>query len=126
MPYKVNIEDKKNYLRIEISGDRSPGQEATESKAFWSQVAELCSEKNVDKILTISTLTGRLPAMQAFEIAHSPQSFGWDWRLKVAFVDLNEESRQDNLFTETVAVNRGYRAKIFDNEEDAKAWLFNS
>ena len=126
MPYKIKIQEKSDYLRIEISGDRSPGQEASEAIEFWSQVAKLCREKNIDNVLTISTLTGRLPTLQAFEIAQSPESFGWDWRFKVAFVDLNEESRQDNLFTETVAVNRGYRAKIFDNEDDAKTWLFDS
>ena len=126
MAYNINTQIKQAYIRIEISGDRTPGQEAAEAIQFWSNVADLCRQNNIFKVLTISALTGRLPTMQAFEIARSPESFGWSWEYKVAFVDLNEGSRQDNLFTETVAVNRGYGAKIFDNEFDAKAWLFYS
>jgi hypothetical protein len=56
----------------------------------------------------------------------SEEEFGWSRRFKLAIVDVNEDSRKDNLFTETVAVNRGYNVKIFDNENDAKEWLLQS
>jgi hypothetical protein len=76
-------------------------------------------KKGYSLILAIFKLSGRLPVMPAYEIASSPEEFGWSRKFKLAIVDVNNESRQDNLFAETVAVNRGYNVKIFDNEKDA-------
>ena len=126
MPYNVILREEQDHIRVEVSGDRNRGKEVDDAISVWSQVAQICHEKNVYRILAISKLTGRLPILAAFEIAKSPEEFGWSRSFKLAFVDLNEESRQVNLFAETVAVNRGYWIKVFDNELDAKVWMLES
>lgn len=126
MSYHIEFADRADHLRVEVSGHRTPGREVEDAVAVWSEVADRCRAASLPRILAVMKLSGRLPTMAAFDIAHAPDSFGWSREFQLALVDLNEESRKDNLFTETIAVNRGFRVKVFDNEDDARAWLLGS
>lgn len=123
MALEVSIQECKDHIRVEVSGERTSGNEKEDAINLWTQVVEVCRKSEVKKILVISTLTGRVPAVKTYDIAGNPEAFGWSREYKLALVDLDENSRQHNLFAEDVAVNRGFHVKVFDNEEDAKDWL---
>lgn len=123
MPYKFCIEEQEDYIRVEVSGERIPGSEEEDAVRVWSCVAEVCEAKKIDRVLGIYKVTGRLPATAAHAIAFDPARFGWSRRFKLALVNLNEESRQDSLFLEDVAVSSGYQIRVFDNEEEGRTWL---
>lgn len=123
IPYQLTITEKSDYLLAEVSGERIPGQEAENALKFWGHIVELCKAKGFAKMLVITNLTGRLPASEAFKIGDSAFPLGWDRHFKVAYVDLNADSLEDNLFSETVAFNRGINAKVFGNVKEAKSWL---
>lgn len=123
MPYKFCIEEQEDYIRVEVSGERIPGNEEEDAVRVWSCVAEVCEAKKIDRVLGIYKVTGRLPATAAHAIAFDPARFGWSRRFKLALVNLNEESRQDSLFLEDVAVSSGYQIRVFDNEEEGRTWL---
>lgn len=123
LPYDVTIIDKDRYVRVEVAGVRTPGQEAEDGIAVWRQVAEHCRERRMSRILAVVDLSGRLPTLAAYKMGQSPESFGWRRNFKLAVVGANEPSHRDNLFTETVAVNRGYTVRIFDDEQPARDWL---
>ncbi len=53
--------------------------------------------------------------MAAYDMANFPDKHGWSRKLRLAVVALGTSWRS-NLFAETVAGNRGYTIKIFDNE----------
>jgi predicted fused transcriptional regulator/phosphomethylpyrimidine kinase len=125
MPYELSIQEKENYIRVDVSGQRTPGHEIEDAISVWSRVAEVLNEKQIDRVLAIYNLTGRLPARAAHAIAYDPAKFGWSKHFKVALVELNEESRQDMFFAEDVAVSSGYRVRIFDSEQEAEAWLLD-
>ena len=123
MPYDVSIEERESHIRVVVSGDRIPGKEVEDGKRVWRRVAEICHETRTNKVLAFVRLSGRLPIMGSFEMAGSLDQIGWSRSFKLAIVEENEESRKGSLFTETVAVNRGYRVKVFANEESATTWL---
>ena len=123
MPYDFTIQDEQDYISVKVSGERTPGNEEVDAIDVWSNVAAACKEKQINRILVISSVTGRLPARAAHGIAYDPEKFGWSRRFKLAGVDLHEPSRQDCLFGEDVAVSAGYKVRVFDNEQDAKVWL---
>ena len=125
MPYNVTIKEKKDHLRVEISGEWTVGDESEEVISAWSQVVEICHTKNIKHILAVGKVTGHLTPMAAYDIANSPDKLGWSRKFRLAVVALGESWRS-NLFAETVASNRGYDLKVFDNEQDAKIWLFES
>jgi len=126
MPYEVRIREFEDYIKVEASGKRTPGNEEKDALSVWSRVAEVCRAKQIDRILGIYNITGRLPTPAAHAIAYNPARFGWSRRFKLALVDLNEESRQDVLYVEDVAVSSGYKVRVFDNEQEAKAWLLGN
>ena len=126
MAYDVTIDEKGDYIKCEVSGERRHGKEIVDIATVWSQVAQLCKEKGIFKILAIFKLKGQLAVFDAFKLVKTSKKFNWDSRFILALYDANKDSRKINLFVETVAVNRGYYIKVFENEESALNWLIDS
>ena len=126
MPYNTTFKENVDHLRVEVIGKRVQGSEVDDSIDVWTQVAEICKAKNINHILAILRITGKMPTMASFDIGSLAEKFGWSRGFRLAVVTEDEYSRKANLFTETVAVNRGFDVKIFDNENDAKSWLVDS
>jgi len=127
MTYNIAIQEKQRYIEVKVSGERIRGQEAKDALDMWRVVAEKCNDTGMSRVLVIFSLTGTPPIISAYDVASSPEQVGWSRMFKTAIVDLNEESRQINLFGETVAVNRGFsQTKVFDNENKAVEWLLES
>jgi hypothetical protein len=123
MPYDFSIEEEEDHIRVSVSGDRIRGREVKDIIPVWSSVADICRERKINRVLAVFQLTGSLPTMRSYDIVTKAKEFGWSRHFHLAIVDHNVVSRQNNLFTETVAVNRGYQVSIFDNEQHAKEWL---
>jgi len=126
MPYEASIQVQQDYVRVEVSGERIAGQEEDDAIRVWSRIAEVCETKKIHRVLAIYRVTGRLPATAAHAIAFDPARFGWRRTFQLALVNMNEESRQDTLFLEDVAVSSGYPVRVFDDEEEAENWLLQN
>jgi len=126
MAYDITIEEKGEYIRIEISGDRVSGKVKEDTFKAWSQVADKCRETGIFKVLAILKLSGRVPVLLSYETAKNAEKFGWSRSFRLAIVDTNKESLKDNRFSETTAFNRGYTLRVFDNKHDAIIWLLDS
>jgi len=126
MPYNFTIQEKQNYILLEVSGNRVRGKGVEHMVPIWTQTTDVCIAKGVYNILAILKLTGRVPVLDSYTIANNIEKLGLGKGFKVALFDTNEESRKDNKFTETVATNRGYLVKVFDNEQGALSWLLKS
>jgi len=123
MPYQVVIQENPDYIRAQLSGSGTPGKELKEAINIWVQIAEACRANNTDRVLAISDISGPLPTMMAYGLADAPQKWGWDRCVKVAVVSLHKERLNGSLFAETVAFNRGFSGKVFEDEQEAKSWL---
>lgn len=125
MEYETHITELPDYLRVHVCGERSPGRSVANADRVGRMIVEYCKDKGIDRILLVLELKGRLGPLDAVGIVtHSPD-YGFDHGFKLAFVDLNAESYRDSLFTETVAVNRAYSMKVFDDEQEAREWLLS-
>jgi hypothetical protein len=125
MSYDFEIQEKQDYMRIEISGERVKEHEVDDSLEVWTRLAGICTDKGIFKVLFVLNLSGDLPMMAAFEIGDKGVKINFPKKMKIALVDLNEKSRAKNYFAETVAVNRsfGSGSMMFDDENKAKEWL---
>lgn len=123
MPYETTIESFEDYVRAEVSGDRIPGREVNDATQAGRKMSAACRDYGANKLLVIFKMTGRLGPIEAYEIFSNPEDYGWSRDVKVAIVDENPESQEDSTFSETVAVNRAYDMRVFDNEIEAKVWL---
>ena len=123
MAYETNITEFPGYLRVHVCGERAPGHSVTNADRVGKMIVEYCRDNDIDRIMLVLELGGRLGPLDAVGIVTHAPDYGFHHGLRLAFVDLNTESFPDNLFTETVAVNRSYSMKVFDNEQNAREWL---
>ena len=126
VPYDVKIETQDSFISVHISGTRLPGSAVEDSVGLWGQVADACRDHGVEKILAVFEVEGRLSPIDAYDIVARTGEFGWSHAFKMAVVDLNKDTLEDNLFAETVAVNRAYQIMVFDNAVDAEEWLLET
>ena len=119
--YKISVHDK--FVQLEIAGFYTPGNESPEARSVWREVAELCRKNGKRRVLVRSSMTGELPAMVGYEIASSPEKFGWERAFRIAMIFTHRERFESHLFPETVMVNRYYDMKAFMDEDEAMTWL---
>ncbi len=81
------------------------------------------AKTGITDCLLVLNLKGPLSPMDSFDIVATSEEIGWQRHFRVAMVDCNTESAEDTHFTEVVASNRAFPVRVFDNEEDALAWL---
>ncbi len=123
MAVELVISEQAGILRVELTGTRELDRVDNEAHAVWSRVADECRARNRNRVLAVSRLQGPLPPFKAYRVATSFAAYTWDRGFKLAFVDLNEESRSDNEFAALVARNRGWIARVFCHESEAIEWL---
>ena len=123
MPYECQIKELPEYLRVDVTGDWTPGMEFEDAFDVWKQVAEEYRRSETAKILSVWDVPGRLPTMSAYELGAKISSLGVDRTFSLAIVHLSKERLEDSLFAETVAINRGFHIKMFSDEKSALPWL---
>ncbi len=126
MSYDAEFETHDDYIRIYVTGSRRYGDAAVEAGEVGRRIVEYCRKANIYRVMTVLNLRGRLAAIDSFDIVTQSRDYGWDFKFKLALVDLNRDSAEDVKFTETVAVNRFYRVKAFSDEANALAWLLEN
>jgi hypothetical protein len=126
MPYDCIIQEHKDHVRVEVSGNPVPGKELDDAIGVLSQVAHFCNKKRIARILAIWDVPGHLPSITGYNIVDSATRTNWGFDFKLAIVYSHKERFTDALFVETAAINRGYRVKMFENEKEAKTWLLRS
>lgn len=126
MPYTITFLEQNDYLRVEVSGDRSTGDPAKSGRSAVDQIVEKCRASDYTHILIISHLVGDYPPFANYQVvsAMAEQAIPEAW--KVAYVNLDPNSHKAVQFSETMASRKGFRARLFDNERDAIDWLNSS
>ncbi|NND79181.1 MAG: hypothetical protein HKN53_04725 [Maribacter sp.] len=115
----------KDFLRVEFKGKRTPGEELEEGIAAWKQVADMARNTNLNRIMVVSRVKGRLPAESAFNITQSLDIIGWQVDFIIAGVVPDKIAFTNLSIFETIMQNLGYEGKIFEQEGDAKKWLLS-
>ena len=123
MAYEVDIQLRENHVRVHVTGDRRTGDAAFEAGQAGRHIVESCRKADVYRVLVILDLSGRLSAIDSYEIVDQSKEYGWDHNYRLAFVAADEESADDVKFTETIAVNRAYAVRQFSDEAEALVWL---
>lgn len=110
------IEGRNEYLYVEYS---EPYQ-FNKIVELMYEVITICETESYQKFLVnISNMTGKVRQIDRFELAMKGVSL-FQYKGKYAIVYCKEEI---NSFAETVGVNRGLNARIFDDMNEAISWL---
>ena len=118
-PYKIQFEDRPDYLYVSISGDKDSLEI---SRRYWREVADECKKRKCSKLLIVEDIEEVVSLTEMYQIASEIPELGFSG-VRMAFVDRYIEQKNLNEFGEIVATNRGIYGKIFDNVVEAEKWL---
>jgi hypothetical protein len=117
----VRFEHRGAYLFAHITGK---GESLQTTQANWREIADACKRGGYNKVLILEDIEGEMPFMEQFAFAAGLKEIGFDG-VKVAFVDAKAEQFANNKFAEDVAVNRGANGRLFQDIDEALAWLLS-
>lgn len=123
MPVELNHQIENRYLKVELYGERTEGNEAEEGIGIWKKTTDLCEALKLNRILVHSKIEGRLPPTDIFEIAEAIDKYSWEKEFKIAGVASNQMEHANLKFIENCASLLNFTIKIFTSETEAKKWL---
>ncbi|MCJ7774346.1 MAG: hypothetical protein MUP22_14580 [Desulfobacterales bacterium] len=115
----ISYEDRKGYLYAFMTGVRDGVGDAIE---YWRQILKECNKRGYRKVLVEQQFDKPLSTMGAFTLVEELLEM-IVIKTRIAFVDRDATQNDINMFTETVAVNRGIFVRVFTNINDAVNWL---
>jgi hypothetical protein len=118
-PYQITFEQRPEYLYVYVAGEQDSYEIST---SYWRDVAAECNKSKAKLILIEEDIPETVSMNDMYRIASEIPQMGFTG-VRIAFVDRYAEQQKDNEFGELVATNRGLYGKIFDNVEEAEAWL---
>ena len=118
-PYQLSFRQRPEYLYAFVSGEHDSLEI---SLAFWREIAAECQRAQAGKLLIEESIEESVSMLEMYQIAAEIPQMGFT-NVLIAFVDRYLEQQDLNEFGELVATNRGMRAKVFNNVEEAEKWL---
>jgi hypothetical protein len=122
MRNKLEVSFEGDHIRVIADGDK----DYRFQNRLWQEVTATCEEHDCFRILGISDTTTPLEAVEGYDTARIFRDLKIDSRYRLAWVELNDESRSMTEFIATILANRGLPGRLFDTEEAAKKWLLES
>ena len=122
MAIAFDISHSNSLLEVRVIGNINE----IDIKKLWGAIVEACDTHNCYDILGISELDAPFSTMDAFSHHEIFTEVGVTRRHRIAWVNLDAESREMLEFTETVLRNRfKLNGGLFPSIEAAKEWLAN-
>ena len=122
MSYQLNSEIRTDYLYVEVSGPRTYDNVIAISKEI---IKLSISHEASAVLLNISELEGRLSIMDSWSLVTEDLENIRKLNIpvkKLALVDTKEHKNGYDFF-ETIAYNRGFLLKVFQEFNNAIEWL---
>ncbi len=123
LPYRLTIENKSDVLWACAEGVQS----LETTLAMARDILAACVEHKVSKVLIdVRSLKGKLGTLDSYDIVHRyiPKMNEPEVITECAVVDLKEHEETYKFF-EDVAVNQGFKVRIFPETGPALQWLKN-
>ena len=121
VPFKLTMEKQQDVLHVKVEGQRTYKLLVK----ITEQIIEACRQNITCRVLVdVRAMRGKLSIWETFKLVTScfAKFRGWRVLRKAAIVD-REDARPRYKFMETVADNRGYNLRFFEDAAEALSWL---
>jgi len=116
--HHLALKDRKGLLHVLITGDKDTYESTL---AAVTEIAALCLQRGLTKVLVEHKVGGRLSTLEVFKIgAQLPSLYKG---IYVGFVIHTTEVPDNPGFIQDVARNRGAMGRLFQNAKEAEKWL---
>lgn len=122
MKASVSYDDDRAICLVRVGGTISDRDDV---RSFFEPARPLLEKRGGKRVL-FDMREAEIAAgtLETFDTAAQPESWGWDksYMAAVVYSEITENAR----FLETVGVNRGIMIKVFDDVDEATAWLLGT
>ncbi|MBE2218612.1 MAG: hypothetical protein IAE90_10430 [Ignavibacteria bacterium] len=124
MPYKIAVSENRDYVLLDYFGNVSRDDLA----GSISGCKKLYVETGISLFLADCTqMIAEHSILDIFSKVDSFQSLEMKKDFREAIIISKDSESKDKVnFYETACLNRGYNVRIFENKEEAVAWLLGS
>ena len=121
MKTEIEVTFENDYVNIIFNGEKNLDL----AKKVFSRAVETCVTHNCYKILGIANTTKPISTIEMFDFNDFINELGFNYKYRMAWVELNPKVFEIIRFNETVLKNRGIPGKLFNDINEAKNWLLN-
>lgn len=116
--FTITFDEREGYVRAFVKGDADT---ADISMRYWTMISEYCNRNDRRRVLVVESFSKPSSLADVYTVAAElPRLMRG---IRVAFIDEHAEHFEQNVFGETVAVNRGGSGRVFRDESAAEEWL---
>lgn len=125
MPYTLSFRDRETHLQILFDGNFRAG----DVKHIWEDIQEYLSDHPSKRVLVeekAGATAELLDTTEIYDVAKFFASANVTNNIKVALLyaeGVLPETLEQACFGATVAHNRGFNMRVFENKDRALAWL---
>ena len=120
MAHKFAVTFEGDHVRSVSSGQKNIKHAA----AIWAETVKVCIDCDCYVVLCIFDSRKSLHTIDAFDHAELFGELGIDDHYQIAWVEKNPAAIEATRFVARVLSNRGLPGRVFNSEEEARAWLF--
>ena len=121
MPNKLEVSFAGDHIRVVSDGDKN----YEFSVDTWTQVAKLSREHQCLNVLGLASTTTPLEAVDGYDHARLFRELDMPINIRIAWVETSSDAIDIASFVELVLTNRGYSARVFETEAEARSWLLS-
>jgi len=119
MPNKLVVTFEGDHIKVISDGDK----DYDFVLQMWTEVAAMAREQQCFNVLGLASTTTPLEAVDGYDQARLFRELEMPNNIRIAWVESNSGAVDIASFVELVLTNRGYSAKVFATEAEARTWL---
>ena len=119
--YRLEFDEQPPLLTVRLLGDAETTLERT--REYWLRIAERANACGAEQLLVLDALPGEVMSDEdLLRFFDSVGTLGLE-HVRIAYVEgrIDQVSRIE--YVELLALERGYRIRMFGNESEARMWL---
>ena len=119
--YRLEFDEQPPLLTVRLLGDAETTLERT--REYWLRIAERANACGAEQLLVLDALPGEVMNDEdLLRFFDSVGTLGLE-HVRIAYVEgrIDQVSRIE--YVELLALERGYRIRMFGNESEARMWL---
>jgi hypothetical protein len=119
--YRLEFDEQPPLLTVRLLGDAETTLERT--REYWLRIAERANGCGAEQLLVLDALPGEVMSDEdLLRFFDSVGTLGLE-HVRIAYVEgrIDQVSRIE--YVELLALERGYRIRMFGNESEARMWL---
>ncbi len=121
--YRLEIDYQLPLLTVHLLGEVAAEDSLELTREYWLRISERVNASGAEQLLVLDALPGEVMSDEDLvRFFDSVGGLGLE-HVKVAYVEGRTDQVPRIEYVELLALERGYRIRMFANESDARLWL---